>query len=101
MGKLHVKKGDPVVVISGSAKGRRGTIAKVLTGRQAVVLEGTDERAKEGDDKRRLVKPVIHHLRRSQQNPQGGLLWLEGAIHVSNVMKADAYDNRRGQKAST
>lgn len=101
MGKFHVKKGDAVVVISGSAKGRRGTIATVLTGRQSVVLEGTDERAKDGDDRRRLVKPVIHHLRRSQQNPQGGLLWLEGAIHVSNVMKAEAYDARRGQKAST
>jgi len=101
MAKFHVRKGDAVVVISGSAKGRRGTVAKVLTGRHAVVLEGTDERAKEGDDRRRLVKPVIHHLRRSQQNPQGGLLWLEGAIHVSNVMKAEAYDARRGQRSSS
>lgn len=100
MAKLHVKKGDSVVVISGSAKGRRGTVSRVITGRQAVVLEGTDERSKDGDDRRRLVKPVIHHLRRSQQNPQGGLLWLEGAIHVSNVMKADSYDGRRGRAAS-
>jgi len=101
MAKFHVKKGDAVVVISGSAKGRRGTVAKVLTGRESVVLEGTDERSKDGEDRRRLVKPVIHHLRRSQQNPQGGLLWLEGAIHVSNVMKADAYDARRGRRASS
>lgn len=101
MAKFHVKKGDAVVVISGSAKGRRGTVAKVLTGRESVVLEGTDERSKDGEDRRRLVKPVIHHLRRSQQNPQGGLLWLEGAIHVSNVMKADAYDARRGGRASS
>ena len=99
MAHFHVKKGDSVVVISGSAKGRRGTISKVLTGRHAVVLECTDERSKDGDDRRRLVKPVIHHLRRSQQNPQGGLLWLEGAIHISNVMKADSYDARRGRNA--
>ena len=99
MANFHVKKGDSVVVISGSARGRRGTIARILTGRQAVVLEGSDERSKEGDDRRRLVKPVIHHLRRSQQNPQGGLLWLEGPIHVSNVMKADSYDARRGRNA--
>jgi large subunit ribosomal protein L24 len=101
MANFHVKKGDSVVVISGSARGRRGTIARILTGRQAVVLEGSDERSKEGDDRRRLVKPVIHHLRRSQQNPQGGLLWLEGPIHVSNVMKADSYDARRGRSASS
>lgn len=95
MAKLHVKKGDSVVVIAGSAKGRRGTVAKVIPSRQAVVLEGSDERSKETDDRKRLVKPVIHHLRRSQQNPQGGLLWLEGPIHVSNVMKAEAFDSRR------
>lgn len=100
MPKFHIKKGDAVVVIAGSAKGRRGTVARVLTARQAVVLEGADDRSKEGDDRRRLVKPTLHHLRRSQQNPQGGLLWLEGAIHVSNVMKADVYDGRKASPAS-
>jgi len=97
MAKFHVKKGDAVVVIAGSAKGRRGTVSKVLPSRQSVVIEGTDDRSKEGDDRKRLVKPVIHHLRRSQQNPQGALLWLEGAIHVSNVMKAESYDARRSR----
>ncbi len=100
MAKFHIKKGDAVVVIAGSAKGRRGTVARVLTARQAVVLEGADERSKDGDDRRRLVKPTLHHLRRSQQNPQGGLLWLEGSIHVSNVMKADVYDARKARQAS-
>lgn len=95
MTKLHVKKGDSVVVIAGSAKGRRGTVVKVIPSRQIVILEGSDDRSKETDDRKRLVKPVIHHLRRSQQNPQGGLLWLEGPIHVSNIMKAEAFDSRR------
>jgi large subunit ribosomal protein L24 len=96
--KLHVKKGDEVVVISGSAKGRRGKIASVIVDKQRVVLEGTDERSKEQDDRRRLVRPVLHYLRKSQQNPNGGLLWLEGPIHVSNVMKAEAYDAKRANK---
>lgn len=96
--KFHVKKGDEVVVIAGSAKGRRGKISSVLTGHQAVVLEGSDERSKEKEDRRRLVKPVLHYLRKSQQNPNGGLLWLEGPIHVSNVMKADKYDAKRAAK---
>lgn len=96
--KFHVKKGDEVVVIAGSAKGRRGKISSVLTDRQAVVLEGSDERSKEKEDRRRLVKPTLHYLRKSQQNPNGGLLWLEGPIHVSNVMKADKYDAKRSAK---
>jgi len=99
---FHVRRGDEVVVISGSAKGRRGKIKEVLTKRSSVVLEGSDERSKENDEKRRLVKPVMNYLRKSQQNPQGGLIWLEGPIHVSNVMKAEEFERRKaskGQKA--
>ncbi len=99
--KFHIKKGDQVVVIAGSAKGRRGKVTKLQVSRLAVVLEGTDERAKEQDDKRRLVKPTLHHLRKSQQNPQGGLLWLEGPIHVSNVMTVAKYEASRARKAAS
>ena len=98
--KFHVRSGDEVVVIAGSAKGRRGKISRVLTARKAVILEGTDERSKETDGKRRLVKPVQHYLRKSQQNPQGGLLWLEGPVHVSNVMKVDEYERRNAKSAA-
>ncbi len=99
MPKFHVKKGDEVVVIAGSAKGRRGKITQVLTAKESVVLEGSDDRAQEKEDRRRLVKPVIHHLRKNQQHPEGGLLWLEGPIHISNVMKADEFERRRAAKA--
>jgi len=96
--KFHVKKGDEVVVITGSAKGRRGKVAEVVTSRQSVILEGTDERAKEQDDRRRLVKPMLHYVRKNQQNPNGALVWLESPIHVSNVMKAEKYDARKANK---
>jgi len=99
MAKFHVKKGDEVIVIAGSAKGRRGTITKVLTGNEAVVIEGNDERSKGQEDRARLVKPVLHYLRKSQQNPQGGVLWLEGPVHVSNVMKADEFERRQSKKS--
>lgn len=98
MAKFHVKSGDEVVVIAGSARGRRGKITRVLTKRDSVVLEATDERSAEKDDRRRLVKPVLHYMRKSQENPQGGLLWLEGPIHVSNVMKVEAYEARAAKK---
>lgn len=88
------------MVIAGSAKGRVGKIAKVLVARTSVVLEGTDERSKESDDRKRLIKPILHHLRKSQQNPEGGLLWLEGPVHISNVMKQDEFDRRRAKNSS-
>jgi large subunit ribosomal protein L24 len=97
---FHVRRGDEVVVTAGSAKGRRGKIARVLTKRHAVVLEGADERAKDSDDRRRLVKPVLHYLRKSERHPQGGMLWLEGPIHVSNVMKVEEYERRRSGAAA-
>ncbi len=95
--RFHVRRGDDVVVIAGSAKGRRGKIREVLTSSSSVVLEGADERSKEGEERRRLVKPVLHYLRKSQQNPEGGLLWLEGPVHVSNVMKVDEFERRQGR----
>jgi len=97
--RFHVRRGDDVVVISGSAKGRRGKIREVLTGSLSVVLEGSDERSKEGEEKRRLVKPVLHYMRKSQQNPEGGLLWLEGPVHVSNVMKVDEFERRQTRRS--
>lgn len=97
--RFHVHRGDDVVVISGSAKGRRGKIREVLTGSLSVILEGFDERSKEGEDKRRLVKPVLHYLRKSPQNAEGGLLWLEGPVHVSNVMKIDEFERRQARRS--
>jgi len=73
-------------------------VAEVVTSRQSVILEGTDERAKEQDDRRRLVKPMLHYVRKNQQNPNGALVWLESPIHVSNVMKAEKYDARKANK---
>ena len=44
---------------------------------------------------------MLHYLRKDQQNPQGGLLWLEGPVHVSNVMKVEAYEARAAKKKKT
>ena len=97
--RFHVRRGDDVVVIAGSAKGRRGKIREVLTSNFSVILEGADERSKEGEERRRLVKPVLHYMRKSQQNPEGGLLWLEGPVHVSNVMKVDEFERRQARRS--
>jgi len=100
MSSFHVKKGDEVMVIAGAAKGRKGKVTQILRDRESVILEGNDDRSKEKDDRRRLVKPVLHALRKTQINPNGGLLWLEGPIHISNVMRLDRWTARQEKKSS-
>lgn len=73
--KLHVKKGDTVVVISGKEKGKQGEIIAVDTKKERVTVKGLN-----------LVK---RHTKPSQANPQGGIIEKEGTIHVSNVMVLD------------
>lgn len=71
--KTHVKKGDEVEVIAGNHKGKRGTVLSVNAAKQQVVVEGA-----------RKIKKAV---RRSEQNPDGGILEQDGPIHISNVKK--------------
>jgi len=86
MNRLHVKKGDEVVVIAGSEKGKRGKIIGVDTAKQRCVVEG--------------LKMIKKHTRKSQQNPNGAIVEREGTIHASNLMKAESYDAKRGKTAT-
>ncbi|MFA7560694.1 MAG: 50S ribosomal protein L24 [Candidatus Izemoplasmatales bacterium] len=79
---MKLKKGDKVVIISGADKGKQGTIIKVLTKTDRVVLEG------EG-----LTK-IKKHLKPSQANPDGGIMEIEKPIHVSNVMLLDPKEKK-------
>jgi large subunit ribosomal protein L24 len=85
MPKAHVKKGEEVVVIAGSEKGRRGKILHVNTKKQRVLIEG--------------LKMIKRHTRKNQRNPQGAIIEREGSIHMSNVMLATRYDERAGAQA--
>lgn len=101
MRKFHVRKGDEVVVIAGNERGRRGRVLEVLRKREAVILEATDEKGRAGEEERdRLIAPRLHYKRKSQQHPQGAMIWLPGPIHISNVMKAEKYDARRARRAA-
>jgi large subunit ribosomal protein L24 len=72
---MHVKKGDKVMVISGKAKGKTGTIIASFPKTDRVIVEGLN-----------LVKK---HMKPNQANPQGGIVSQEASIHVSNVMLID------------
>jgi len=73
--KLHVKKGDQVVVITGKDKGKKGRILAAYPTEQRVLIEG--------------VNVVKRHTRPNPANPQGGIIEKEAPIHVSNVMIVD------------
>jgi large subunit ribosomal protein L24 len=86
MQKFHVKKGDEVVITSGTEKGKRGRIIEVLTKKQRVIVEGA-----------RMIK---RHMRKSQQHPNGAIVEREGSIHISNVMKAADFDARAAKRGA-
>ena len=73
--RFHVKKGDNVIVISGNHKGSTGKILQILAKKKRVLIEG--------------VRMIKKHVRKSQDHPEGGIIELEGPIHVSNVKKIE------------
>jgi large subunit ribosomal protein L24 len=85
--KLHVKKGDEVVVLAGKEKGKRGKIIAVAPKKNRVIVEN--------------LQMIKRHMRKSQQHPQGTILEREGTIHLSNVMKADKFDARAAKRGVT
>lgn len=70
--KVHVKKDDLVVVISGKDKGKKGKVLSVIPKDERVVVEG--------------INIVKRHTRPNQNLQQGGIIEKEAPIHASNVM---------------
>jgi len=79
--KFHVKKNDEVVILSGTQQGKRGKILQVLRDRSRVIVEGVN-----------FIKKAS---RKTQEQPQGGIVEREGALHISKIMLASAYDSRK------
>ena len=86
MRRFHVKKGDEVVVLAGTERGKRGKVITILTDKQRVIVEG--------------VKMIKKHQRKSNQHPQGAIIEREGSIHISNVMLAERFDARAAKRGA-
>ena len=84
MQKFHVKKGDEVVVIAGTEKGKRGKIIEVLRSQERAIVEG--------------IKMIKRHTRKNQANPQGAIVEREGTVHLSNLMLATSFDSRAAKR---
>ena len=84
MQKFHVKRGDEVVVIAGSHKGKSGKVLELLPAKSRARVEG--------------VAMIKRHLRKSQEHPQGTIAEREGTIHVSNLMLKATFDAKKAKK---
>lgn len=73
--KLKIKKGDQVIVLSGSDKGKKGEVLLVKPDVNKVIVEG--------------VNVVKKHTKPSAQNPQGGVVETEAPIQISNLAIVD------------
>ncbi|WP_461205193.1 50S ribosomal protein L24 [Clostridium sp. DL1XJH146] len=72
MAKIHVKKDDTVIVVSGKDSGKTGKVLKVYPNASKVLVEG--------------VSIVTKHVKPSKDNMQGGIVKQEAAINSSKVM---------------
>ncbi len=73
--KLKIRKGDLVKVIAGDSKGQQGKISQVILKDNRAVVEG--------------VNMVSKHTKPNAANPNGGIIKMEAALHVSNLMLID------------
>ena len=78
--KMHVTKGDLVVVISGDDKGKRGKVLRAIPDRNRVVVEG--------------VNIVKRHRKARQQGEESGIISMAAPIAASKVMLLDPKDDR-------
>lgn len=69
--KVHVKKDDVVVVVSGDDKGKKGKVIGVSPKEGKVLVEG--------------VNMVSKHVKPRKQGDEGGILNVEGAFYASKV----------------
>ncbi len=75
MAKLHIKKGDIVIINAGEDKGKEGKVLSVDPEKNRAIVEGCN-----------MIKK---HSKPSTANPNGGIIEKEAPIHISNLNLKD------------
>ena len=73
MNKMHVKRGDKVVVIAGKDKGKEGNVVAAFPEANKVIVEG--------------VAVAKKHQKARMQGQESGIINKEMPIDASNVMR--------------
>ena len=73
--KIHIRKGDQVIVNTGEYRGQKGRVLDVDRDKNRAIVEG--------------VNLVSKHTKPNAKNPQGGITRQEAPIHISNLSLVD------------
>jgi large subunit ribosomal protein L24 len=68
---MKIHKGDEVIVTKGKDSGKKGRVMRAFPKEGKILIEKINYRT--------------CYLRKSQENPKGGITKMEGKLHVSNV----------------
>jgi large subunit ribosomal protein L24 len=71
----RIRKGDEVVVITGSDRGKRGEVLQVIPKENRALVRG--------------VNVAKHHVKARSMGEQGGIVEREATIHLSNIALID------------
>jgi len=69
--KVHVKKGDTVMIISGKDRGKKGKVLEVSPSEGKIIVEGRNM--------------VTKHVKPRKMGDQGGIVKAEGAMYACKV----------------
>ena len=73
--KLHIKKGDKVMVMAGDDKGATGIVLEVIPAKNRAIVENVN-----------LAKK---HMKPTNERPEGGIHEIALPVHLSNLMVVD------------
>jgi large subunit ribosomal protein L24 len=83
--RVHFKKGDTVIVLSGEDKRKTGKVLQVLPGSGRALVEG--------------IRMVKKHMRKTQDNPKGGIVEKEAPLPVCKLRLFDPAHKSAGKTA--
>jgi large subunit ribosomal protein L24 len=72
--KLHIRKGDTVMVIAGDDKGKTGEVLQVFPDKLRAIVDGLN-----------IVKKHV----KASQTEEGGIQEMPAPLHISNLLVVD------------
>ena len=72
MNKVHVKRGDTVMIISGKSKGKKGKVLEVSPKEGKIIVEG--------------LNMVTKHVKPRKAGDPAGIVKAEGALYACKAM---------------
>lgn len=82
--RTHIHRDDTVVVLAGEDRGKTGKVLRVYPKSGRVLVEGIN-----------LVKRAV---RKTQDNPRGGIVEREAPVDASNVMRLERQQQREKRR---